>query len=118
MDQATTRPHHSFLAAIGDTHCAPTQSQFGRQLDGAAHPGRLLGCGPVQLRRPKDPAGFRRELHRIRRDGSTFLVELDDSPVPVDPITTRLADTRSACRHGTDGTADEPTARYCGGPGG
>ena len=53
----------------------------------------------------------------IRRDGSTFPVDLDHSPVPVHPITTRLADTGSACRHGADGAADKPTARYRGGPG-
>ena len=46
-----------------------------------------------------------------------FPLNSTDSPVPVDPITTRLADTGSARRHGTDGTAGKPTARYRGGPG-
>ena len=81
----------------------------------------LAGCvGVVRYNyddRKALPA-IRRQFPRIRRDGSTFLVELDDSPVPVDSIATRLADTKGACRHGTDGTADKPTARHQGDPGG
>ena len=51
MDQATTRPHHSFLAAIWNTHCSPPQDQFGRQLDSAAYSGRLREPRPLHLRR-------------------------------------------------------------------
>ena len=31
-----------------------------------------VGLARLQLRRPQNPAGFRRELHRLRRDGSAF----------------------------------------------
>jgi len=56
-------------------------------------------------------------LVRYNYDDRKALPEsTDDPPVPVDPVTTRPADTTSARRHGTDGTADKPIARYRGRP--
>ena len=54
LDQATTRPHQSFLAAFGHTHRAPAKDPSGRQFDRAHHPGQLREPGPLQLRRSQD----------------------------------------------------------------
>ena len=41
LDQAATRPHRSFLAAFGHTHCAPAKNPSGRQCYRTYHAGQL-----------------------------------------------------------------------------
>ena len=59
LDQATPRPHHPVLAALGYPHCAATRESSGRQSHRAAHFGRLCDVCPLQLRRQQNTPAFR-----------------------------------------------------------
>jgi hypothetical protein len=91
LDRATTRSHHEFLAALGNTDCAPASDPPSRQPGRAGHVGSLRVLCPLQLGRKQDPARFRGKQPRICGGGSPFSVELHHSPVSFDPVATRPA---------------------------
>ncbi len=75
LDHAAPRSHPPLLAALGNTHCAPTGDASARQSYRADHSGLLRDDGPLQLRRQQNTAEVRRELCRICHAGPAFSVE-------------------------------------------
>ena len=64
----------------------------------------------------KQLSGFRRKLRGIRRAGTPFPGESDDSRVPLHPVATRLTHAARARRPGADGAAREPDPGHRDGP--